>query len=111
MMPKSILVPLDESPFAERAIPVARALATQLGADLAYFAALGDGTASQAERYLEFAVAEHGPADVLFSDDTRAGDSDRSRGRSGRSARVHDQSRSRITAVGGPRQRRRGSHP
>ena len=73
MMPKSILVPLDESPFAERAIRVARALATQLGADLAYFAARGDGTASQAERYLEFAVAEYGPADVLFSDDTQAG--------------------------------------
>ena len=73
MMPKSILVPLDESPFAERAIPVARALATQLGADLAYFAARGDGTASEAERYLEFAVAEYGPADVLFSDDTQAG--------------------------------------
>ncbi len=73
MMPKSILVPLDESPFAERAILVARALATQMDADVAYFAARGEGTAGQVQRYLEFAVAEHGPAEVLFSDEERAG--------------------------------------
>ena len=41
MMQKAIIVPLDGSAFAERAIPVARALAPQLNAHMS-FMTVGD---------------------------------------------------------------------
>ena len=94
MQQGSLDVHVGQRTFAQQS--VARALATQLGADLAYFAARGDGTASQAERYLEFAVAEYGPADVLFSDDTRSGHAIAA------AAEAGDQLVC-MTAVGGPR--------
>ena len=70
-----ILVPLDGSPFAERALPVARWAAAQLGADMHVVeVAPGDDEADGAVRYLGSVTRRNHAAswDVLQQDDVGA---------------------------------------
>jgi nucleotide-binding universal stress UspA family protein len=71
MIPRNLLVPLDGSPFAERAIPVAQKLAAQTGGNVTFMAARDDGPERE-YAYLETVAGQHSPADVLFIQDRPA---------------------------------------
>lgn len=70
-----ILVPLDGSPFAERALPVARWAAAELGADVHVLeVAPGDEDAEDAVRYIDSVMRRNHAAswDVVQHDDVGA---------------------------------------
>ncbi len=72
MMPKAFIVPLDGSPFAERAIPVAQALAEQTGGEVDVLTAKWDDEPKAAQKYLESVAAAHAPMSSMFVQDRRA---------------------------------------
>ena len=112
MMPHTVIVPLDGSQFAERAIPVARALATQTDGDVALLTARWDDKPGVALSYLQRTAEAQGPAELDVRPGPACGGSHHARGAGGRrSHRVHDESRSRGLALVCPRQRGRRCHP
>jgi nucleotide-binding universal stress UspA family protein len=70
--PRTVVVPLDGSSFAERAIPVGRKLAWQLGGDLGLLSARWDDVPQQAEEYLARVAEENGHAETMFVQDRGA---------------------------------------
>ena len=69
MIPRDIVVPLDGSVFAERAIAVARKLVAQTGGELTFMRARVDGDPEQEDAYLRDAATKHAPAAVVFVQD------------------------------------------
>ena len=78
MIPTTILVPLDGSALAERALPVAEALADRLGSDLLLMTTRWDDDPQSPQAYLEgvsdritdtpthtVVVHDRGPADAI----------------------------------------------
>jgi nucleotide-binding universal stress UspA family protein len=74
MVPKSIIVPLDGSAFAERAIPVARALCDQFGAELTLVTARWDDVPDRAQAYLDEVAGAHAADHVMYIADRGAAD-------------------------------------
>jgi nucleotide-binding universal stress UspA family protein len=72
MLPQTVIVPLDGSQFAERAIPVARAIATQTDGHVAFLTARWDDKPGVASSYLQRTAEEQGPAETMFVQDRRA---------------------------------------
>ena len=72
MMPKTVIVPLDGSQFAERAIPVARAFATQTEGHIALLSARWDDKPSETLSYLQRTGEAEGPAEIMFVRDRHA---------------------------------------
>jgi nucleotide-binding universal stress UspA family protein len=72
VIPRNIVVPLDGSAHAERAIPVARKLAAQTGGGIMLMTARWDDDPERAHAYLTKAAADHGPVGVLFVQDRHA---------------------------------------
>ena len=72
MIPRNIVVPLDGSAFAERAIAVAHKLTAQTGGRVTLMTAREDDDPAREYDYLQKAAAEHGPANVLFVQDRQA---------------------------------------
>ena len=72
MLPQTVIVPLDGSQFAERAIPVARAIATQTDGHVAFLTARWDDKPGVALSYLQRTAEEQGPAETMFVQDRRA---------------------------------------
>ncbi len=62
MIPKTIVVPLDGSPLAERAVGVATPLASEVGADVVLMTTPWYGDRSSPHSYLESVVAQRGDA-------------------------------------------------
>jgi nucleotide-binding universal stress UspA family protein len=72
MIPQNIVVPLDGSALAERAIPVARKLAVQTGSGIMLMTARWDDDPERAHAYLNKAARDHAPVGVLFVQDRDA---------------------------------------
>jgi len=64
MFPDTIVVPLDGSEFAARAVPVANAIARQRGGRLLLMTARWDHASAEARAYLEKVAADHTDVDV-----------------------------------------------
>jgi nucleotide-binding universal stress UspA family protein len=69
--PRTIIVPLDGSEFAARALPVARALAGRIGSDLIVMSTAWDGGVDGLGAYLARVAGEPGyqPTEVLLVDE------------------------------------------
>jgi nucleotide-binding universal stress UspA family protein len=74
MMPRQITVALDGSSFAERAIPIAQAVARQLGASMQFLVAKSDEDPDIARAYLTRTAQEYGTSDANFVPDREARD-------------------------------------
>ena len=71
MRPRTVTVALDGSPFAERAIPVAMALANQIGASVRFVEACTDEEPDAERVYLDRIARDHGVSDTTFVQDRR----------------------------------------
>jgi nucleotide-binding universal stress UspA family protein len=72
MIPRNITVALDGSSFAERAIPVAKAAAAQLGASVQFLVARSDDDPDAARAYLTRTAREHDVSEARFVADRDA---------------------------------------
>src|SRR4249920_746231 len=76
MVPKTIVVPLDGSPVAERALRIATPLAHRLDADVVLVTSTSDGNAEASRSYLEGVVTLFGDGELepVVVADCRAAD-------------------------------------
>ena len=111
-MPKTVIVPLDGSQFAERAIPVARTFATQTEGHVELLSVRWDDKRSEALLYLQRTAEAEGPAEIMLIRDRHAAEAITLAAQENDDCIVcmtsHGQRR---LAVVGPRQRCRGCHP
>jgi len=74
MRPETIVVPVDGSEFAERAFPVARALAAEFDADLHAVTGRWVDRNAEAQQYLREVASRFAPIEVDFRPDLEAAD-------------------------------------
>jgi nucleotide-binding universal stress UspA family protein len=74
--PRTLVLPLDGSAFAERALPLAAQLAQRLGAGLLLVSARWDPHPDTVREYLDRVAtwADVGPVDIFITDDRRPAD-------------------------------------
>jgi nucleotide-binding universal stress UspA family protein len=76
MVPKRIVVPLDGSPLAERAVRVAKPLASHLGATITLVTSTADGETERPQSYLDSVATlfDHRGFELVVVSDCRAAD-------------------------------------
>jgi nucleotide-binding universal stress UspA family protein len=69
MIPKNIVVPVDGSEFAERAMPVARVVASALGGDVKALTGRWVDRVAEAQQYMRDVAQRFAPIEIDFQAD------------------------------------------